>query len=250
MTDYGAPSFGQRFHASRPLDDATARTWVDVLRLTAPGPRDTVIDLGSGTGRFWEVLRQVWHPRRILAVERSGEMSAASPRAPDVEIIPADIDSARVEALRADAIFCSMSLHYSEDPASLCRRLRDVVGDAGVLCVRTACLETVTENLLIRTFPSALRAEQRAFPPRVTIEGWVRGAGFDTTSLLVSTAAAPGYWQFVRRAARRGVPSLQLVPRGEFLVGLIRLAWRVGRLALSGAPLPDDVTLLVIGTTT
>jgi hypothetical protein len=167
--------------------------------------------------------------------------------APDVEAVVADIDDVRIADYRAEAIFCSMSLHYSGDPGLLCGRLRAMLSPRGVLFVRTASRESSSANAVLAFFPTALQAELRAFPERRTIEGWLAEAGFRVRSELVRTPAAPGYRQLVKRAMHRGLPSLQLVSKSEFALGMLRLgAWAAVRV-IRRRPMPLDQTLLVVG---
>ncbi|WP_332601824.1 class I SAM-dependent methyltransferase [Arthrobacter sp. S2(2024)] len=249
MTDYNARGFADKFRASRPLDPRVKQVWVELLREAVPEDVavDTALDLGAGTGRFWPALRCAWHPRQIVAVDRSVAMVNAMVPALDVKAVVADIDDEEIADYRVEAIFCSMSLHYSADPSVLCLRLRAMLNPRGVLCIRTASRETTSDNAVLGFFPTALQAELRAFPERGVIEEWLKGAGFCVRSQLVRTPAAPGYLKLVRRALRRGLPSLQLVSNSEFALGMLRLSvWAAARV-IRRCPLPLDQTLLVVG---
>ncbi|BCT74195.1 hypothetical protein SCMU_00370 [Sinomonas cyclohexanicum] len=249
MTDYDARGFAPRFRASRPLDPQTEELWVKLLRAAIPEEVlvRTALDLGAGTGRFWPAIRRAWHPHRIIAVDRSAAMLTAGTQAEDVEAVVADIDDETIDRYRPNAVLCSMSLHYSAHPGRLCQRLKAMLAPHGVVCVRTACQETTSANTILRFFPTARQAELRAFPERGVIEGWLSEAGFRVRSEVVRTPAAPVYRELVRRALRRGLPSLQLVSNSEFALGMLRLAgWAAGR-AVRRLPVPHDETLLVVG---
>lgn len=249
MTDYNAKGFADRFRSSRPLDSVTQELWAELLRDALPNGTvvNTVLDLGAGTGRFWPVLRQAWRPRHIIAVDRSSAMLGTAVPAIDVEAVITNIDDDAIAEYRAEAVFCSMSLHYSVDPAGLCGRLRTMLPLGGVLCVRTASRETIATNAMLKFFPTAANAELTAFPERAVIEEWLAGSGFLVRSEVVCTPAAPGYGQLICRALRRGLPSLQLVSKQEFVLGMLRLGVWAAMGVICRRPVPVDETLLVTG---
>jgi SAM-dependent methyltransferase len=249
MTDYNAAGFADRFRSSRPLDPATQKRWAELLRKALPDATvvDTALDLGAGTGRFWPVLRQAWHPRHIVAVDSSAAMLGAAVPATDVEAVVTDIDNDAIAQFRAEAVFCSMSLHYSADPERVCGRLRAMLPPGGLLCVRTASSETIAANVVLGFFPTAARAELAAFPGRAVIERWLAGSGFLVRSEVVYTPAAPGHVQLFCRALGRGLPSLQLVSKPEFVLGMLRLGLWAAAGLVRRRPVAMDQTLLVTG---
>lgn len=252
MTNYDAGGFANRFRTSRPIALEVEQLWASLLQAALPSDVvvKTALDLGAGTGRFWPTMRRAWHPTRIMAIDRSLAMLSAGALGSDVEAIVKDMDDETIAEYRAEAVLCSMSLHYSSNPSRLCARLRLVLAPRGVICVRTASRETIEANAVLKFFPTAIRAELSAFPERAVIEQWLSDSGFVVSSEVVRTPAASNHRQLVCQAIRRGLPSLQLVSKVEFVLGISRLVlWAAVRM-FRRLPVPLDKTLLVVGVTT
>lgn len=246
-TDYSRPDFAARYTRSRALDDAARATWARELAAHQPRPGGLCLDLGSGVGRFWPVLREAWEPGAILAVDTSLKMLQES-EAVDVVRVVADLDRLPLADGSVDGCWCSMVLHYSADLEATCRRLFGIVAPDGVLAVRTATPSTLSSFVFLAYFPTALAAERRVMPHEDRVLAALRSAGFaHVRATAVPSGTARTYRGLLRQVWSRGFPSLQLVPAGEFLRGMLRLALMCAVRAARRVPLEPEQSLLVMG---
>ncbi|MEU4385399.1 class I SAM-dependent methyltransferase [Promicromonospora sp. NPDC023805] len=246
-TDYSRPAFAQRYARSRQIDEVTRATWVRELAAHQPRPGGVCLDLGSGVGRFWPVLREAWSPGRILAVDASVEMLSMAEGA-DVVRVCGDLDQLPLAGGSVDSCWCSMVLHYSSDLDATCRRLFDVVAPGGVLGVRTATQSTISSFTFLTFFPTALAAERRVMPYEQRILEALHAAGFSgLDAKMVVSGGVRSYRALVRQVWGRGFPSLQFVPVGEFLRGMTRLVLTCAIRAARRTPLDPELSFLVTG---
>jgi len=209
-----------------------------------------VLDLGAGVGRFWQVLCAAWQPDIIVAVDRSRQMlRAGSAQKPGAWVI-GDIEAVPLRADSVDACYCSMAIHYSADPASALRLLRDAMRPGAYLCIRTATRETLESFDFLRFFPSARAAELRAFPHENTLSRWILTAGFKILRVeTVVTPAEESRWHLLLRVLIRGFPSLQLVPLREFILGSVCLAFHMACCFLRGKPQRGETVVVAVART-
>lgn len=251
-TNYSTGTFAQSYANSRALGDEVVAAWAATLSSLMPvAPDGLVLDIGAGTGRFWPVFDAAWKPRRIVAVDRSIEMlrrGQTDEAGPEVTRVVGDIDAIPVAPTGDfDVVFCSMVLHYSAAPAECLRALCSRLRPDGFLCVRTGTQETLSSFDFLRFFPTALAAERDAMPGPAQLADWtaveeVRIVTLDEVAVGSSVARA----RALRKVLARGFPSLQLVPTGEFMVGVVRYAAHLLGAWVRREPRPIERSVLVI----
>jgi ubiquinone/menaquinone biosynthesis C-methylase UbiE len=151
-----------------------------ILEIVEGRAIDLLFDLGTGTGRMLELLRD--HYRRAVGIDASREMIAvaraklaaaniahAQVRLGDI----ADLDSA---AGRADLIIVHQVLHYFDDPGRAIAQARRALQPAG-------------EMIIVDFAPHALEflraehAHRRLGLSEAQMAGWARSAGLGVVSL-------------------------------------------------------------------
>jgi demethylmenaquinone methyltransferase/2-methoxy-6-polyprenyl-1,4-benzoquinol methylase len=144
------------------------------------GPRDTVLDVATGTGA---VARELIRQKRctVVGLDQSSEMLAEARRrlGPDVRLVDATADRIPFPDGTFDALTFTYLLRYVEDPASTLRELARVVRPGGTI----ASLEFAVPRGIWRGpwelyVRAGLPAAGRAISP-----GWRRVGTFLGTSI-------------------------------------------------------------------
>jgi ubiquinone/menaquinone biosynthesis C-methylase UbiE len=247
-TDYHAP-FARRYAKSRGLSRLAQQVWSAELVRAADGICvSKVADLGAGAGRFWPVFRTAWQPDIILAIDKSPAMLGQSEDHIGVLRVVGDVDALPLANSTVDLCFCSMILHYSADPSKVLSRLQEVLRPGGTVCIRTGTTATLGSFDFLRHFPTAKRAELFAMPNRADVEFWLKSAGFEHIDIrTVEVQSHESRWTQLSKVWNRGFPSLQLVPRREFVLGILGYAVRLYWDAVRHEPITSEATLLATG---
>src|SRR3989344_6112388 len=113
--------------------------WLDLIAQNAPeGGIKDVIDLGSGTGRYSQLLAERFNAS-VVAVEPSDEMreqALAKSLSERIAFKKGSGENIPVPDASADMIFMSMVLHHLHDVAATARECYRVLRQNGVLCGR------------------------------------------------------------------------------------------------------------------
>ena len=144
------------------------------------GPRDTVLDVATGTGA---VTRELIRQKRctVVGLDQSPEMLAEARRrlGPDVTLVEAAADDLPFPDAEFDALTFTYLLRYVDDPAATLRELARVVRRDGVIAsLEFAVPRRLWQPLWEVYVRALLPAAGRAISP-----GWRRVGGFLGTSI-------------------------------------------------------------------
>ncbi len=141
---------------------------------------DLLIDLGTGTGRMLELLKD--HYRRGIGVDASREMIAVA----RAKLTAANISHAQVRlgdiadldgtAGRADLIVIHQVLHYFDDPGRAVAQARRALQPGGEMLI----IDFAPHEL---EFLRAEHAHRRLGLSEAQMQGWARTAGLVVTDL-------------------------------------------------------------------
>ncbi|MEQ1741636.1 MAG: class I SAM-dependent methyltransferase [Candidatus Nitrotoga sp.] len=189
------------------------------------GDVQTVIDLGTGTGRFWPALRHAFPEAQIIAIDINAPMLTHSEANLDrVCRIVADVSQLPLKDHGADYALCSMLLHHVDDPKKVLVGLRSSLRTGGRVFVRQGTQETVDSFFFLKFFPTALKIEQDRMPASGEVLGMIESSGLsviETRQILTPPATTVN--DYLTRVKARGFPSLQLVSDEEFQCGIDQL---------------------------
>jgi SAM-dependent methyltransferase len=182
-----------------------------------------------------------------VAVDTSPAMLEQS-NAQKVLRVVGNIDALPLADSSVDVCFCSMILHYSAEPAKVLSRLLAALRPGGAVCIRTGTPATLSSFDFLHHFPTAKRAELSVMPDRADVEFWLKSAGFEQIEIRTITIQ-PQDSRLTRlgKVWGRGFPSLQLVPRVEFVHGFVRYSARLAWDAARRQPMTSEAALFAIG---
>ena len=144
------------------------------------GPRDTVLDVATGTGA---VARELIRQKRstVVGLDQSPEMLAEARRrlGPDVTLVEAAADDLPFPDAEFDALTFTYLLRYVDDPAATLRELARVVRRDGMI----ASLEFAVPRRLWRPLWEVYVRALLPAAGRVISPGWRRVGGFLGTSI-------------------------------------------------------------------
>lgn len=178
-------------------------------------PRDRILDLGAGTGRFARFAAEMGS---VVAADVSLDMLA---RARDKGSFPRVRADAHALPFRRDAFDVTLLVMVLHQLADFPRALSEVARVSRRVAVATSDMSNRTLGILDEAFPSLLAIDRARFPPIPRIVEALRDAGFARVAAEVRpyrrivTVADE-----IERVRRKYISTFDLLPSGEFERGL------------------------------
>lgn len=137
--DYNG-SMATNYPAGRALSPAAAATWIATIDPFVPRRAGlTILDLGSGTGRFSMLLSAAFGAR-VIGVEPAAGMrtfAAQSGHPPDVTFVAGTAERLPLAAGSCDVAWLSQVLHHLRDHDACAKELYQVLRPGGVVVIRS-----------------------------------------------------------------------------------------------------------------
>jgi len=215
--DYDGP-MSRDFDAGRALSSDALAVWRAAL---APyvGPTDSVIDVGSGTGRF-AVLVAEWFRTVVVGVEPSSGMrrqAARSGRHPNVFYVGGRAEHLPLRDASSTVALLSNVYHHVADRQACARELGRVLQSGGRVLVRGAFAGRLGEITLFDHFPEA-KVVCEQFPSlEATVETFT-GSGFTFEAVeRVVQQTCSSLSEFAARTRLRADTTLALMTDETFM---------------------------------
>lgn len=196
----------------RRLSPDSLRSWRSEFERHAPAHRPlTVLDLGSGTGRFTPLLAEAFGGP-VHGVEPSARMREIAESAaahPAVRYV-----AGRAEAIPLPDESCDLALlyltfhHFTDQPAALAELVR-VLRPGGVVLMRSQFSDRMPDLFWYRYLPSARQVDAAMYKPLSEVVALARAAGLDGAVVRVSLNGRP-------RTLRQTYERLALRPYSTF----------------------------------
>jgi len=174
------------YEVGRTLPGHAIANWISVFTRFAAQDRSlTVLDLGSGAGRFSAALAGEFGGP-VHAVEPSAKMRAAATARhahPAVTVLAGAAERIPLPGDSCDLALLFLSWHHVADPEQGAAELARVVRPGGTVLLRTAFGDRLPELGWHRFFPEARAVEQRLLPTLAATTAPFARAGFDETVL-------------------------------------------------------------------
>jgi ubiquinone/menaquinone biosynthesis C-methylase UbiE len=211
----------------RALDAASTDLWLSLYAEHGPSVRPaTVLDLGSGTGRFTPLLAQVFGGP-VYGVEPSDKMRAtaeAQAADPAITYLAGQAEAIPLPTDSVDMVLTCLSFHHVRDRAAGAAEIARVLKPGGRYLTYTPFSDRFPDIHWHRFFPEAREVEKRMFPPLAEIEALFAAAGLHKVSLTrIQHSTSPSLAEFRERLSLRAISTFEHMSEDDIQRGFARL---------------------------
>jgi ubiquinone/menaquinone biosynthesis C-methylase UbiE len=215
------------YEAGRALPEHAIANWISVFARFAPQSRPlTVLDLGSGTGRFSAALADEFGGP-VHAVEPSAKMRAAAMARhahPAVTTVAGAAEKIPLPDNSCDLALLFLSWHHVADPHRGAAELARVIRPGGIVLLRTAFGDRLPDLGWHRFFPEARAVEQRLLPTLAVTTAPFARAGFDETALeRLTLRRVEPMTDWAHRLRQRAISTFEHLTPEQTAAGFARL---------------------------
>jgi ubiquinone/menaquinone biosynthesis C-methylase UbiE len=211
----------------RRLLPASRRTWTRAFREHAGDRRiATVLDVGSGTGRFTPALADEFGAD-VIGIEPSARMREVAhieSSHPLVKYVPGDASDLPVDDASADLALMFLVWHHVPDRPAAARELARVLAPGARLLMATTLSDRLKDLLLYRYFPRTRDIDAVVFPTLDETVSVFADAGFAHTALTeVHHRSADSLAEYAGRQRMRALSVYEHLTDEEYREGLAAL---------------------------
>jgi ubiquinone/menaquinone biosynthesis C-methylase UbiE len=237
------------FAQGRALKPASLADWISAFaRYAGPARPQTVLDIGSGIGRFTPALAEEFGGP-VYGVEpsiRMREIAQESASHPDVTYLDGRAERIPLPDNGGDLALLYLVWHHVTDRATAARELARVLKHGGKLLIRTTFVELTPDLLWYSYFPSARAIEARVFPTVDEIERTFMPPGFSVVELAtVRCRLAESFAEYTACMKYQAISTFEHLPEEEIAAGLARMEADAAAEA-APAPVVEDCNMLVL----
>jgi ubiquinone/menaquinone biosynthesis C-methylase UbiE len=184
--DYDRVQHGA-YAKARALRPDAIQDYMDVFADHLPSRRPlTVVDLGSGTGRFTPALAEtyggpVYGVEPAAAMRRAAETGSAHPRA---TYLAGEAAKIPLPDAIADLVLMFLSFHHVPDQAAATREIARVAKPGGRVILRSTFKERIPDHWWRSFFPRSHAIEEAMFPSSAEARALFEAAGFVTVETV------------------------------------------------------------------
>ncbi len=239
----------QTYVAGRDLGRDHALFWARHFADHAPTPRPlSVLDLGSGTGRFTPILAETFG--EALGVEPSVQMRRiAEGHDTDPKVRYA---AGRAEAIPApdaafDLVLMFLSFHHVKDRQKAVAEIARVLRPGGRVMMRSPFSDRFPAIDWHDFFPRAREIEMRMFPPLAEVEALFAAVGLGRVALVEAEERMAGSLkEQAERLRHRAISTFEHLREAEIEEGFAQLDRAVAE-EIEPKPAFTRADLLVLG---
>lgn len=236
--------------AGRDMGRDHALRWASVFAANAPARRPlSVLDLGSGTGRFTPVLSETFGGD-TLGVEPSREMRRiAEARTDDRRVRFAE---GRAEAIPAhdgtfDLVLMFLSFHHVRDRPAAAAEIARVLAPGGRVLIRSQFSDRFPDLEWHDYFPRARAVELEMFPRLTDVEALFALVGLQRIALVEAEECfGETFAEHAARLRHRAISTFEHLSEEEIQEGFARMDAAVAAAGDTG-PVMVRSDVLVLG---
>jgi ubiquinone/menaquinone biosynthesis C-methylase UbiE len=222
--NYDATDIASTYDRGRDHGPEFLELWMNVVSSSVQDQHiKTILDLGCGTGRFTEALRERFDAE-VIGIDPSEKMLARARSklsSPGIRYEIGRAESIPLPDSSVDLVFISMIFHHFEDPALAARECRRVLRQGGTALVRTGIRERISSYPYFDFFPESGPILEEVLPTKTFVREVFEAAGFRTiTEELVIQEIAPSYAAYAEKLAAGADSVLARLSRRDFDAGM------------------------------
>lgn len=215
--------YDQRMHAvyqrARGLPAASVDAWCDGFERHLPGTRPlTLVDVGSGTGRWTPVLAERFGGP-VTGVEPSAKMRAVATTDsvhPGVTYVDGAAERLPLADASCDGALLFLVWHHVTDKHRAALELARVVRPGGTLLLRTEVAERLPRFWWHEAYPRAREVDLAMFEPEsVTVAPFAAAGWRHTATDSVDYEIAPSKAAYLERLKLRGLSVFERLTEDE-----------------------------------
>jgi ubiquinone/menaquinone biosynthesis C-methylase UbiE len=235
------------YSAGRALSAEAAQVWAGVFAEWAGARRpQTVLDLGSGTGRFTPMLAETFGGP-VYGVEPSQRMRQVAVETaahPSVRYLEGGAEAVPLPDRSCDLVLMFLVLHHVVDRRAAVAELRRVLRPGGRILLCGMFSDQLPDLLWHRYFPAAKRVEQQVFP---TLGEVTELFGMSVLGVeRVTVPVAPSLAAYAERLRLRAISIFEHLTEEEIQEGFAALDRAVAA-EVTPRQATMDTDLLVLG---
>ena len=211
----------------RALSPEAMAGWMAVFTRHAPPGRPlSVLDLGSGTGRFTPALADTFGGP-VYGVEPSAGMRNAALELsahPRVTYLQGAADAIPLPAASVDLVLLFLVWHHVPDKASAAAEIRRVLRPGGRVLLRGTFADRLPDSSWRIYFPRAPELDREIFPTAVQTQDQFAAAGLRRVELdVVQVPVAEDFSAYAERLRLRASSIFEHLTETEIEEGFARL---------------------------
>jgi ubiquinone/menaquinone biosynthesis C-methylase UbiE len=237
------------YRKGRALPLQAMATWLDAVERHADRRRPlTVLDLGSGTGRFSPGLAERFGGP-VYGVEpatRMRKVAVESSAHPNVTYLEGRAEQLPLPDASCDLAFLFFVIHHFTDRHGAAEELARVLRPGEAVCIRTQFGDRLRDVSWRRYFPRALEVERSMFPTFDETTAPFTRVGFEVVALdEVEFEIASSVAAHLERLRCRAISTFELLTNAEVEAGFAAMEQAAAADTI-GEPVREVGDLLVL----
>ena len=215
--DFDKVNTAKVYDRARWLPPETWVMWKKILMQAVPKQQvKTVVDLGTGTGRFLGFLQKTFSAE-VFGIDPSKKMLAQakknSKNNTKIKLIRGSSEKIPLKDGSADLVFISLAFHHFNNLDKSLREIKRILRPGGFVAIRQPTKEDAKHDQVLSFFPESRKMAMDMVTTRPEMLKLWQGAGFKKHfHKIVKQKVSLNCKQFYERVSLRGAVIFKLIP--------------------------------------
>lgn len=238
----------KNYQQGRAHSEETIRLWMEALAKYLPRPSGvTILDLGSGTGRFAPHLAEYFHAS-VIGIEPSDKMRTIAEESntnPRISYMGGKAEEIPVDNQQCDFAFLSMVIHHFHDLNLCCKELHRILKPHGLVFIRNSYRDRLDTVIHYEFFPTAKGIDNQNLPCLEAVEDLFSANEFEKVVLETILQKIDDSLQaYYHRIKMKPYSTFEFMSDEEFRAGLFAMEKAVDN-EKEPSPVTEAIDLLV-----